>query len=70
MQAPLDVAHVQQVLASLLAHGFGELQVRVHNHVIVSLVPMPLLKYAEDVDEEHFVLTPLKARASVTRHVE
>ena len=67
MQAPLDVAHVQQVLAYLLAHGYGELHVRIHDHQVVSLVPMPLLKYAEDVDEAHFTLTPLRTRASVSR---
>ena len=66
MQAPLDVAHVQQVLAYLLAHGYGELQVRIHNHQIVSLVPMPLLKYAEDVNDHHFTLTPFQTGATVS----
>lgn len=67
MQAPLDVSHVQQVLAYLLAHGYGELQVRIHNHAIVSLVPMPMLKYGEDVDESHFALTPWKAVGTIQR---
>jgi len=64
---PLDDTHVQVLLAQLLAHGFGELHVRVHNHCIDSITPMPLLKYPSEAEGVHFGLTSVETRASVQR---
>ena len=62
----LDVTHVQSLLDALLAHGYGELTIRVHDHAIISLVPMPLVKQAQQVDGIYLGLTLSGSRASVS----
>jgi hypothetical protein len=41
--------------------------VRVHNHVIASIVPMPLVKDAEEAEGVHLTLTSTQPRVSVSR---
>jgi hypothetical protein len=63
----LDVTHVQQLLAELLEHGYGEVQVRVHDHAIASITIMPIVKHVSQVDGIRLALTDVGTRASVTR---
>jgi len=65
--APLDETHVRSLLAELLEHGYGELSIRVHNHVIASIVPMPIVKHASQADGIHLALTAPGARVTVSR---
>ena len=62
----LDGTHVQQLLDALLAHGYGELTIRVHDHAIVSLVPMPIVKHAVQVDGIYLGLTVAGSRGNVS----
>ena len=65
MRVFLDASHVQALLAQLLDHGYGELHVRVHNHCIESIIPMPVLKQPGEAEGVHFGLTRAGTRASV-----
>jgi len=65
--AALDATHVQQLLDELLEHGYGEVQVRVHDHAIASITLMPIVKHASQVDGIRLALTGAGTRASVTR---
>ena len=65
--AALDETHVRYLLAELLEHGYGELSIRVHNHAIASIVPMPIVKHAPQVDGIHLALTAAGTRATVSR---
>lgn len=60
MQAPLDTAHVQKLLAQLLEHGFGELRIQVRDHVIFNIVPMPILKRPAEAEGVQFFVDSLK----------
>jgi hypothetical protein len=62
----LDGTHVQHLLDALLAHGYGELTIRIHDHAIVSLVPMPIVKHVTQVDGIYLGLTVSGTRANVS----
>ena len=61
----LEETHVHELLAQLLAYGYGELRIQVRDHQVDQIVPTLLLKRPAEVEELCDALTRVEARASV-----